>query len=202
MKKTNYRVVFCLFIFLCLITSCKEEVENKIPDSKEIFWKDTTISTVLSKRFNTQIQDYFSISKFSDLEKLKKYTPSFLYKCTIESNPEFMGKYSQKDFFRELIKIAVSGKDSIRTNLKKLNAVMKHEIKGPNRIFIIDTTLFANVDIASFYIYQNKRREIISNLISISEDYGENWRFLDKDGCREFLECQFGNEAANLIMSK
>jgi hypothetical protein len=161
-KRTNSFFFYMIgSISLLFFIACNQTPTDYTESKDNLLLKDTSISNTCIARLNDQIIDYFLISKQTDFKKFKKYTVSFFYKCIMKSYPAMKDTISEKDVFSLAFKKVITGKDDLRKNLKKLKTKMRYEIKEPIRVLVLDTTLFVNIDLNSYYIFKKKRRQII-----------------------------------------
>jgi hypothetical protein len=188
--------------FFLIVAACNNLASTQSIQATAALIKDTSMSPEVITSLKHQIRDYFSISGPKDIVKFEKYSVSFFYKCALRSYPSSGDTISQRDLYLILLKNAKAGKAQLANDLKKLNTSIKYVVEAPLKEFVLDSTLFVDARVVSYYNYRMKRTEILDSLLCISEDHGKNWQFLDRDGCEEFLECHFGKQDADSILSR
>jgi hypothetical protein len=201
-KKPLQKLLNYIILLLCssLFSSCENGapiIGSQINDHVGI--QDTIMNISEIKIFESQVSDYFSTNMtLENFDKIKNYTPSFMGKCTIQSFPELDGKVDSNEVLEMVLNQTMKNIEKMRTMPKWLNS----KVKKPIRTFLVDNSLFTNADVTTTYLDKsnNKKIQMQSNIVCILE--GSTWRFLDKDGCRVILECQFGKEKSDSIMSK
>lgn len=190
---------FAIFLLLTIsfVSSCNTNSSHSSETKTINPVRDTLISSIELQKLEVEIQDYILMPyKASSFEKFKKYSVSFFGKCVFQSAPQMAGKYTEDELLNMIWVRTIKDAEKV---VKQISNI-EFEINKPVRFFLVGNLLFGSVEGKLKYKINKVKCENVSNMICILEDKNYNWKFLDKEECKEILECQYSKEIADSIL--
>jgi flagellar biosynthesis component FlhA len=185
-------ILATLFSILLFSIQCKDVSKNELEISK--IQKNLTDS-VMIKNAERDFETLNNlIYKEADIKQIKKYVDNSLEKSLSEQyGDEFSNNVDQ--YYKEAFLLVKKVSDSLNAMPKNEIETAKVQLKSENKA-IISLVGFTNM-------INNKNNEVAKNkfvILGISEDYGNNFKFLnvyDVEQTRNILKYKFTKEEIN-----
>lgn len=185
-------ILATFFSILLFSIQCKDVSKNELEISK--IQKNLTDS-VMIKNAERDFETLNNlIYKEADIKQIKKYVDNSLEKSLSEQyGDEFSNNVDQ--YYKEAFLLVKKVSDSLNAMPKNEIETAKVQLKSENKA-IISLVGFTNM-------INNKNNEVAKNkfvILGISEDYGNNFKFLnvyDVEQTRNILKYKFTKEEIN-----
>jgi hypothetical protein len=201
--------IACVIILTIIIgcTNVEEEMANWDKDH-QIPCLDSIENYSQKSQLLFEINDYIRYENPISYEKFRKYCIDSMYEYSIRTIANDLKMELTKDeFYNTTYNYIKQGRETILSNGKqleyKINILGIYQIVAPKQENIkIDSTLYCRADVIIKIKNSTLNDSIKSELICLKSKTDKNWKFLDKEGCKEILTCEYPLYLTNKIMDK
>jgi hypothetical protein len=184
--------------FVILITSCNDQPKNHSTNQeKNIITINTNDNISIDSILKIQIKKYLTAFNGGDPETAISYCYPDMFVWMKQKYPKEYSIEAVKEVFRESIrKMRKTTEERNLTYYFDIGEITNRIENGENKLFTVVVSIVA----------KKKFNEIKmgDEIIAISNDYGKNWKFIQKDpeSAPQILKMKYSDDIVNQIMRK
>ncbi len=184
--------------FVILITSCNYQTNNTSTNQKEsTIIIDNTDNSTIDSILKVQIKEYLTAFNGGDPETAISYCYPDMFVWMKQQYPEEYSIEAVKEMFREPIReMKKMAKEKKMYYDFEIGKITKRIETDTDKLFTVVVSVIAKKDFDEI--------KMGDEIIAISTDNGENWKFIQKDPeiAPEILRMKYSQDIVNQIMSK
>ncbi|MDD3893258.1 MAG: hypothetical protein PHE03_13250 [Bacteroidales bacterium] len=187
-----------IIAFVILTASCNYQPKNSSTNKNEsTIIIDNVDNTTIDSILKVQIKEYLTAFNGGDPETAISYCYPDMFVWMKQQYPEEYSIEAVKEMFREPIReMKKMAREKNLTYDFEIGKITKRIEIGTDKLFTVVVSIIAKKDFDEI--------KMGDEVIAISVDNGENWKFIQKDPetAPEILRMKYSEDIVNQIMSK
>lgn len=189
---------FIIIGFVILTASCNYQPNNSSTNQKEsTIIIDNGDNATIDSILKVQIKEYLTAFNGGDPETAISYCYPDMFVWLKQQYPEEYSIETVKEMFREPIReMKKMAREKNLTYDFEIGKITKRIETGTDKLFTVVVSIIAKKDFDEI--------KMGDEIIAISIDNGENWKFIQKDPetAPDILRMKYSQDIVNQIMSK
>jgi hypothetical protein len=189
--------VYCLIFFLVLF-SCTNNYDKKSFDGSPSHTTNKSYLVDLGKNekliLKNQVLEYLKCTGGQNIDAVSKYVYKGSLRALIDQNPEIKNENQALTSFK-------TGLVQMAKEAKKLKLSFQYKIQEAKKSLNIKNNLIAEFRVITIASRNKLNLADTTQFLAISNDKGENWKFLNKAESREALSYEFSSFEIEEIFS-